>query len=77
MSKYLKLEGPSEVRIRLDPAQLATRRAAEIDHLAYHIARLLRGEATAVMEWECLGLTVAASATREHPVNESPVSPVS
>jgi hypothetical protein len=67
-SRKLKLEGPSEVRIRVDPAQLATLRAAEIDHLAYHIARLLRGDATAVMEWEHLGVGVDTRPAAERPL---------
>lgn len=58
VGKYLQLSAPSEVRIRVDPDQLRHLRREEVEHLAYHFARLLTGQETARMEWEHLGIEI-------------------
>jgi hypothetical protein len=54
----LKAVGPSVAVIRFDPAQFASLRRDEVDHAAYHIARLLAGEGTAESECTHLGMTI-------------------
>lgn len=54
----LKASGPSVLRIGFDPHQLASLRKEQVDDLAYHLIRVLRGEGSAVSEWEHLGLRV-------------------
>jgi hypothetical protein len=46
----LKAEGPSILRIGFDPGRLRRLRHAEVEDIAYHIARVLTGEASAVLE---------------------------
>ena len=54
----LKAEGPSILRIGFDPGRLGRLRHEEVGDIAYHIARVLTGEASAVLEWERNGMKV-------------------
>lgn len=58
----LKALGPSVVVIRFDPVKFASLRRDEVDHAAYHIARLLAGEGTAESEWTHLGMKIVVRA---------------
>jgi hypothetical protein len=44
--------------IRFDPTRTCSLRREEIDHLAYHVARLITGQGTAASEWTHLGFSV-------------------
>lgn len=50
--------GPSVAVIHLDAGKTAGFRRDQIDHPAYHLARLLTGQGTATAEWEHLGLSI-------------------
>jgi hypothetical protein len=54
----LKADGPSVAVIYFDALKVAALRRDQIDHLAYHVTRLLAGERTASTEWNYLGLTI-------------------
>lgn len=54
----LKANGPSVAVIYFDALRIAALRRDQIDHLAYHVTRLLAGERTASVEWEHLGLKI-------------------
>jgi hypothetical protein len=54
----LKATGPSVVVIRFDAAKFASLRRDEVDHAAYHLARLLAGEGTAESEWTHLAMKI-------------------
>ena len=45
--------------IRFDPTRTCSLRREEVDHLAYHIARLITGQGTAASEWTHLGVSIA------------------
>jgi hypothetical protein len=46
----LKADGPSILRIGFDPERLSELRGTKVEDIAYHIARVLTGEARAVVE---------------------------
>ena len=48
--------------IWFDTEQTRIMRREERQHLAYHIGRLLSGEATAAMEWEHFGIELEVEA---------------
>ena len=58
----LKATGPSVAVIHFNPRRTARLRGDEVDHLTYHITRLLTGEGTASSEWAHLGLHVELEA---------------
>ena len=51
--------------IHFDAKRTAGLRRNEIDHLPYHVARLLAGERTASAEWEHLGMHVEVEPDRD------------
>jgi hypothetical protein len=54
----LKANGPSVAVIHFDALKVVSLRRDEVDHLAYHVTRLLTGERTASAEWEHLGMKI-------------------
>lgn len=54
----LKAYGPSVAVIHFDALRVAALRRDEVNHLAYHVTRLLAGEGTASSEWQHLGLLI-------------------
>jgi hypothetical protein len=54
----LKADGPSFAVIYFDAMCTASMRGDQIEHLAYHVTRLLAGERTASADWEHLGLKI-------------------
>jgi hypothetical protein len=54
----LKATGCSVAVIRFDADHIARLRREQVDHIAYHVARLLTGDPTAASEWEHLGLRI-------------------
>jgi hypothetical protein len=57
-SPTIKAEGPSIVRVGFDPERIAKLRPTEVSDIAYHIARVIRGEASANTAWEHWGMKV-------------------
>lgn len=55
----LKATEPSILRIGFDPEQIAKLHPTQVDDIAYHLARILRGEGSAASEWEHVGLRVS------------------
>lgn len=51
-------QGPSILRVGFDPKRFAALRSDQRERLAYHLIRVLSGEASAVWEWSHLGLKV-------------------
>lgn len=62
----LKADGPSILRVGFDPKQFAALRNDEREHFAYHLIRVLSGEASAVSEWSYLGMKVDVVAWKRH-----------
>lgn len=58
----LKAVGPSVAVIYFDAMKVAALRRDQLDHLAYHVTRLLTGERTAAIEWQHLGLKIEVEA---------------
>ena len=58
MSVILRAVGPSILVARFDPAQTCMLRSEQIQQLAYHVARVLTGQGSAVSEWEYFGIEV-------------------
>jgi hypothetical protein len=54
----IKANGPSILRIGFDPQKFRSLSQSEQDHVVYHLTRLLSGEASAVLEWDHLGMKV-------------------
>jgi hypothetical protein len=54
----LKAAGPSVAVIHFNASKTARLRSDEIEHLAYHVVRLLSGQGTAASEWVHLGFSV-------------------
>jgi hypothetical protein len=48
----LEADSPSVLRFGFDPERLSKLRGTEIDDIAYHIARVLIGKASALIKWE-------------------------
>lgn len=60
-------KGRCIVRIGVDPERIAKLRPTEISDIAYHLARVIRGEPSAIMEWEHWGLKVDVIPWAERP----------
>lgn len=58
MAKLLKATGPTVAVIHFNTERTSKMRVDEREHLAYHVARLLTGEATAVSEWTHFGISI-------------------
>jgi len=54
----LKAVGPSVAVIHFDALRVSSLRRDEVEHLAYHVTRLLTGQGTARSEWQHLGLMI-------------------
>ncbi len=50
--------GPTTAIMHFDTAKTAGLRHEQVEHLAYHIARLLTGERTAESEWLHAGIRI-------------------
>lgn len=57
-SPTLAAKGRCVVRIGVDSERIAKLRPSEISDIAYHLARVIRGEPSAIMEWEHFGMKV-------------------
>ena len=62
MSAILRARGPSVLVARFDPARTGMLRSEQIQQLAYHVARVLTGQGSAVSEWEYFGIDVEVEA---------------
>jgi hypothetical protein len=44
--------------IRFDPIRTSSMRREEVDHFAYHVARLITGQGTAASDWTHYGFSI-------------------
>ncbi|MES2904566.1 MAG: hypothetical protein V4696_10310 [Pseudomonadota bacterium] len=58
----MQAKGPTTVILHFDTARTAALRESEMQHLTYHVTRLLTGERTAESEWQHLHITVECEA---------------
>ena len=56
--------------IRFDPTRTCSLRREEVDHLAYHVARLITGQGTAASEWTHLGFAIELQEDTDQGDNE-------
>ena len=54
----LRASTASMAVIRFDPTRTCSLRREQVDHLAYHVARLITGQGTAANEWTHLGFSI-------------------
>lgn len=54
----VKATRPSILRVGFDPEAFASLRTDEKEHVVYHLMRIFSGEASAVFEWDHLGMKV-------------------
>ncbi|MES2902845.1 MAG: hypothetical protein V4696_01545 [Pseudomonadota bacterium] len=54
----MQAKGPTTVILHFDAARTSALRESEVQHLTYHVTRLLIGERTAESEWRHLGIAV-------------------
>ena len=54
----LQVKGPTVAVIHFDPTKVSALRREQIEHVVYHLTRLLTGERTAVSEWKHLGIAI-------------------
>jgi hypothetical protein len=70
--RVLQANGRTVAHIWFDTDRTRMMRREERQHLAYHIGRLLSGEATAAMEWKHFGIDLEIEAASDQGEEATP-----